>query len=333
MTPTAPLVTVITPAYNRADYLPETLDSVLSQDYPNLEYLVLDDGSKDNTVEVLRTYETRLNAPRGAASGMTFRWESHPNMGEARTVNKGFELARGKYIVIVNSDDPILPGLIRTAVEALEANPAALVAYPDFNIIDQHGSTLEHRPMPEYDFVRMVREYYCMPGPGAFIRRSGLALVGGRDTRYRYVGDFDFWLRLGLHGPFLHLPYTLATWRDHPSSASISERSRLMAEERVTLMENFYTQPNLPPEIIAVKAEAMSSAYYAGALMIGDAAAARPYYWRSLRYHLNSRPLGQPRSWKVMLASFILPGALTNSLLRRRHAAKMRALRDHHAGA
>jgi glycosyltransferase involved in cell wall biosynthesis len=326
----SPLVTVITPAYNRADYLPETLDSVLNQDYANIEYIVLDDGSKDDTVAVLREYEARLKNQPDAR--VDFKWDSHANMGEAKTVNKGFGLARGEYIVIVNSDDPILPGLISAAVDLLEAHPDVLAAYPDFEIIDQHGRTLEHRPMPDYDYVRMVREYYCMPGPGAFIRRRGIEQVGGRDTRYRYVGDFDFWLRLGLYGPFVRLPRTLATWRDHPASASISERSRLMAEERVTLMENFYAQPNLPPEILAVKAQAMSSAYYAGALMIGDAAAARPYYWRSLRYHLNSRPLGQPRSWKVMLASFVLPGAVTNSLLRRRHAAKMKALQDHYAG-
>src|SRR4051812_39582335 len=110
-TPARPLVTVITPTYNRADYLPETIASVLGQDYVNFEYIVLDDGSKDDTVSLLKRYDGRLT------------WYTHPNMGEARTVNKGWGMARGDFVVTVNSDDPVRPGLLRAGAEFLQARP------------------------------------------------------------------------------------------------------------------------------------------------------------------------------------------------------------------
>jgi glycosyltransferase involved in cell wall biosynthesis len=99
------LVTIITPAYNRANYLDETIQSILNQDYPNLEYIVLDDGSKDNTVEVLKKYRGRII------------WETHPNIGETRTVNKGLSMAHGDIIGIVNSDDPLLPGAVASRLK------------------------------------------------------------------------------------------------------------------------------------------------------------------------------------------------------------------------
>ena len=121
---TQPLVTIITPAYNRADYLRETIESILQQDYPNVEYIVLDDGSKDNTVELLEEYTGRLI------------WESHKNMGEIRTVNKAYGMAKGEYIAVINSDDPLLPGAISAVVDTFLNNPDVLVVYPDWQYID-----------------------------------------------------------------------------------------------------------------------------------------------------------------------------------------------------
>lgn len=123
-----PLVTVITPTYNRADYVAETVESVLAQNYPNIEFIVLDDGSKDKTLEILSKYKDKIIL------------EAHPNMGENPTVNKGFEMAKGEYICVVNSDDPLLPGAITRLVEALMTEPEALAAYPDWLEIDPESS-------------------------------------------------------------------------------------------------------------------------------------------------------------------------------------------------
>ena len=127
MSETLPRVTVITPAFNRASLLEETILSVLEQDYPNLEYIVLDDGSEDGTLEVIKKFQNRL------------RWDSHANMGETRTVNKGFSMAEGDIIGVVSSDDLLLPGAISKAVQRLLQKPDVVVVYPDWQIIDAEG--------------------------------------------------------------------------------------------------------------------------------------------------------------------------------------------------
>lgn len=269
-----PLVTVITPAYNRASYLDETIQSVLGQDYPGLEYIVLDDGSTDNTPEVLRRYDGRI------------AWETHPNMGETRTVNKGFGLARGEIVVVVNSDDPLLPGAVRAAAEFMQAHPDVLVAYPDWNFIGPKSEVTEHIRVREYDYLFMVGHHFCTPGPGAFIRRRAIELAGGRDPSFRYVADFEFWLRVAMHGPFARIPQTLATFRVHPQSASVSDRGAQMAEEHIRLVDHVYSAPGLPPEALRVKRQAYAWANYAAAVTSGRSRrrAAR-YYLRALRHY------------------------------------------------
>ena len=267
-----PLVTVITPAYNRADLIAETIDSVLAQDYPNLEYIVLDDGSADATLEVIRGYEGRL------------RWERHPNMGETRTVNRGFELARGAIIGVVNSDDPLRPGAVRRLVEALQATPTAVVAYPDWELIDDRGAVLRTvATEPFTGAVDMVRLHHCLPGPGAFFRREVVERLGGRDVRFRYVGDLEFWFRAGLLGDFVRVPEPLATFRVHGGSTSVAQQGAAMAVEHVALLEVFYARPDLPQELRDVAREARASACYVAGCCCG-----RWALWRRLGYYARA---------------------------------------------
>lgn len=246
-----PLVTIITPAYNRATLVAETIESVLNQDYPHLEYIVLDDGSTDGTLEVIKRYDGRL------------RWESHPNIGETRTVNKGFAMARGEIIGVVNSDDPLLPGAVAKLVNALVENSAAVVAYPDWLIIDERGETQQEISSPDFSGASdMIRRHHCLPGPAAFFHRSVLELMGGRDPRFRYVGDLEFWFRAALVGPLCRIPETLATFRVHSDSASVSAKGDLMAQEHIQMVEAFFARPDLPVEIAALHHEALSSAAF-----------------------------------------------------------------------
>ncbi len=292
---TTPLVTIITPTYNRADYLPEVIDSVLSQDYPNIEYIVLDDGSTDNTVEILRSYGDRLH------------WESHPNMGEANTVNKGWSMAPGEIVATVNSDDPILPGLVQASVEAMQANPDLLVVYPDWNMINEKSEVIQTIETYDYNYIDMLRWHHCVPGPGAFIRRRAFELEGMRDPQYKYVGDFEYWLRLGLHGPFARIPRELATFRFHASSASNAKKGTVMAQEHIRMMDKFFGRHDIPASAKKVKAEAYSAANYIAAVQCLDIRAeARKYFIKSILLHRNSFPNGLPRSWDLMFRT-ILP--------------------------
>lgn len=290
----APLVTIITPAYNRARYLGETIDSVLEQDYPKIEHIVLDDGSTDNTREILSGYGDRI------------RWESHPNMGETRTVNKGFAMAHGDIVAVVNSDDPLLPGAIRAAVDALRRRPDALVAYPDWLAIDADSRPVRAIRVREYDHRFMVRRFQCMVGPGAFIRRETVERVAGRDAEYRFVGDFDFWLRVGLLGPFVRIPQTIATFRVHAESTSVAHQGRAMAEEHLKLAERFFARPDLPDEIRRLKRQATSWAFYYAGLAAGPPRAlAWAYFARAVATH----PPSAAAKWRL-LAMLMVPRCL-----------------------
>ena len=253
-----PLVTVITPAYNRASFLEETIQSVLSQDYPRIEYIVLDDGSTDNTREVLQKY-----------NGQMF-WESHANMGEARTVNKGFQMAKGDIVCVVNSDDPLLPGAIRAAATLMQDHPDVLAAYPDWNEIGPASEFVRRVQLPDYDIQSMLKTFDVSMGPGTFIRRTGFDLVGVRDPQFKYAGDLEFWFRLALRGKLVHIPETLATHRTHPDSASVSDRGARMAEELFKLVEKLFVSPNLPPGIKGQRRQAYGAAYYKAAFFCGS---------------------------------------------------------------
>lgn len=269
-------VSIITPTFNRADLLPETIDSVLGQGYPHLEYLVLDDGSTDNTHEVLARYGDRI------------RTEFHPNMGETRTVNKAFEMVTGDIVCVVSSDDPLLPGVVRAVVRAFEANPRAAAVYPDWATIDEHGQVIREERLNDYDLETMLLTLNWGLGPGAFFRRSFLAQVGPRDSRYTYCGDMEFWLRMAAHGPLIHLPEVLATHRVHGGSASVSERGRKMAMEWVDVFLKAMNSPALPADVRRQKQRILSDAYHIAATHYGasDPELVRKYKRRSLAHQL-----------------------------------------------
>jgi len=292
-------VSIITPAYNRAGYLKQTIESVLNQDYPRIEYIVLDDGSTDNTKEVLEKYTGQLI------------WETHPNMGETRTVNKGWSMAHGEIVAVVNSDDLLLPGAVREAVAFMEAQPDILVAYPDWNIIGPDSKVTGHTEVPEYDYLYMLKRHYCLPGPGAFIRRRAFDLAGMRDPEFKYVADFEFWLRLGLYGPFAHIPKTLASWRVHPDAASQYYKGTAMANEHVRLMQKLYSRPDLPQEVLRVRREAFAWAHLNAARFCGEARwVALKHSYRAVLWHPTTFLGFGPAEASGTVLAIILPKPL-----------------------
>jgi len=253
-----PLVTVITPTYNRERLLGETIESVLGQSYPRLEYIVVDDGSTDGTSELVERYGDRI------------RYVRHENVGETRTVNRGLELARGSIIGVVNSDDPLLPGAVSAAVERLQADERLVAVYPDWQMIDEGSRPI--REMRTFDFrlVDMVRWQVCIPGPGSFFRAEVARRIGGRDAAFRFVADFDFWLRAALVGDLARIPRELATFRVHGDSATVRHVGTDRAKEHLALVRKLYACPGLPRELRDVRLEAVSSAYYHAAYVLGE---------------------------------------------------------------
>jgi glycosyltransferase involved in cell wall biosynthesis len=248
----------------------------LNQDYPHLEYLVLDDGSTDNTAEVLGKYADRIIV------------ESHTNMGETKTVNKGFSMAQGDLVCVVNSDDPIMPGLISAAVEAIQTNPDALIVYPDWQEIGPHSEPLKEYRLPNYNLTNMLLAFKVSMGPGTFIRRRVFELVGYRNPNLRYTGDLDFWFRTALHGQFIHIPQILATHRVHPDSASVSQQSSSMAHELVSMAASILADDLLPDELRKRRSEILRVVYLVATGFCGlDRLAMLKYFMKSCYHTLD----------------------------------------------
>ncbi len=258
-----PLVTVITPTYNRASFLEETIRSVLNQDYQNVEYIVLDDGSTDGSIKVIKKFGKRII------------WKSHKNMGEVKTVNKGFAMAQGKIIGVVNSDDFLLPGAISGIVKFMIDNPEIIVAYPDWVRIDKNGKEIGRVITSNYNYEYMLKTHDNVTGPGTFFRKSILNKLKGRDFQFKYVSDYDFWLRAGLIGPFARIPKVLASSRVHPGQATLKDKGHKMAMEHINVLNKYFSLPNIPSNIRTVKSEAYEKACEAARICRGDKLSAK----------------------------------------------------------
>jgi GT2 family glycosyltransferase len=246
-----PILSVITPTYNRADYLAETIDSVMSQNFESMEYLVIDDGSTDHTAEVVEGYLPRMKYVR------------HDNIGETRTVNRALQMSSGEFIMIVNSDDPILPGCIEKMVDALRQSPESLGAYPDWHVIGPDSRILNTVRLIEFDIRLMLTHGFVPIGPGACMRRLALELVGFRNPQLKYSADLDYWYRLALFGPIRHVAEILATHRVHPQSGSIAGKGTLLADETVYMFSAYSRHPLLDGKTKRLRALSMAHGHFA----------------------------------------------------------------------
>lgn len=232
-------VTIITPTYNRAELIQETIESVLAQDYKDYVYVILDDGSKDNTREVVeKIIDGRDNC----------FYLYHENMGEASTVNKGWNLCNSEYFVQVNSDDTIEPTLLSDMVAVLDANPDCVVAYPDFRIMNEQGKTLETINNMDWSFPQALADFACYAAaPGAFFRKSKLSdITSLKDGRFRHTNDIKMLWNIALRGNFIHVPKNLASWRSHEVGISANRYEAI--EEIEVWIEEYFAQ-DLPKRV------------------------------------------------------------------------------------
>jgi glycosyltransferase involved in cell wall biosynthesis len=251
------MISVITPVYNGASFIEETALSVLQQDDTELEYLIVNDGSFDTTADVLAELQVRFPHQ--------LRVIHQNNQGEAAAINHGLKEAKGDFVCIVSADDPLLPQHLKTVSEALERNPRAVVAYPDWEMIDQNGRPLRTITTLPFDLRTLVSDFVCLPGPGAMIRRSEIMPKGLRNARFRFVSDYDAWLHLSLRGPFIRVPSVLARYRIHPDQATTTGRGREMAIEIESVIREFFEERDLPAQLRRLKRRAIAfSSYYAG---------------------------------------------------------------------
>jgi len=215
-----PLISIITPSYNQAKFLRETIDSVLSQDYPNLEYIIIDGGSSDGSLEIIQEYENRLSY-----------WESTPDKGQTDAINKGFARAKGKYLAWLNSDDVYLPGAVSEAVGYLEEHPEIGTVYGDCTFIDAQGHTIGRFPAAQTDHARLRRGYVHIPQQASFFRADLWQEVGPLDPSFYFAMDYDLWVRLAKKSPLVYLPsHIWASFRLHGDAKTIAADARCWPE-------------------------------------------------------------------------------------------------------
>jgi glycosyltransferase involved in cell wall biosynthesis len=232
-----PLVSIITPSYNQGQFLEETILSVLGQDYSHIEYLVLDGGSTDESLAVLHRYDGRLAY-----------WESQPDRGQAHAINKGLQRARGEILGWLNSDDILIPGTVRRAVEAFNQYPDVDVVYGRLERIDEDAQTVPTPLLPKdhLDFGLSYVIGECIVNqPGSFWRRRIMEQIGYLNESLRYAMDYDYWIRMALAGArFMHLPHSVARFRLSPASKTVKQ-SAAMAQEQLGVLERLLAQPSL----------------------------------------------------------------------------------------
>ncbi|MGA9397117.1 MAG: glycosyltransferase family 2 protein [Anaerolineaceae bacterium] len=214
-----PLVSIVTPTRNQARFLETTMQSVFGQDYPAVEYLVIDGASTDGSQEIIKRYADRLAY-----------YKSEPDKGQTDAINKGFAHARGDILAWLNSDDIYLPGAVKRAVSFLSDHPDIGMVYGDDNYINEEGKVIGSFPARQTDYRRLRRGYVHIPQQAAFFRSSLWRQVGPLDPDFFFAMDYDLWVRIARIAPIVYFPGAWACFRLHQDAKTIAADDRCWPE-------------------------------------------------------------------------------------------------------
>lgn len=243
-----PLVSIITPSYNQAAYLEYTIQSVLSQDYAAIEYILVDGGSTDGSLDIVRKYAHKFAW-----------WVSEPDRGQAEAINKGLMRSSGEVVAWLNSDDLYLPGAVSGAVEALQRNPRAGMVYGDAVTIDPSGCPIKVLRFPDWGLEQLMG-FRIICQPAVFMRRSALEQAGFLDTSYQYMLDHHLWLRIAEISAIAHIPQMWAAARHHPAAKNVAQPSEF-GRETLRLLEWMRSKPSLSQMVKRNRRQVKAGAY------------------------------------------------------------------------
>jgi glycosyltransferase involved in cell wall biosynthesis len=257
-----PLVSVVIPCLNRAHFIAPTIESVVQQEYPYIECIVVDGGSSDGSREVIQRYEGRV------------KFVSERDDGHADAINKGFKISRGEILAWLNADDVwVVPNAVSTAVAYFNQHPEVDLVYGDCGSIDVDGHLIGLSYSHEWDLAYAVEHCdHCIPQPATFMRRRTLEKVGWLDVSFISKKDHELWLRIGLAGEIQHIPHLLAHARACPGY--LADRGDITAEACVKLTKKFFTLPGVPDHFRARRRRALGNSYLRG----------MDYAWHDGRY-------------------------------------------------
>jgi glycosyltransferase involved in cell wall biosynthesis len=251
------LVSIITPSFNQAAYLEQTILSVLKQDYSSIEYIVVDGASTDASVEIIKKYADKLAY-----------WVSEKDGGQAEAINKGFARATGEIIAWLNSDDYYLPGAVNSAVKIFQANPDVVLVYGNMLAVDEHGktfNTLTYKQLALDDLLC----FQIIGQPAVFMRRSALQKTSGLDSTFHFLLDHYLWIQLAQHGKILHVYQTWAAARYHAEAKNRAKAAEF-GREAFRILDAVKQDNYLAPNLERVSRRARASAHRVDARYLLD---------------------------------------------------------------
>ncbi len=219
MKPYLPLVSIVTPSFNQARFLEATIQSVLSQNYPRLEYMIVDGGSTDGSLEIIKKYASRLTW-----------WISEKDQGQTDALNKGFGHARGDILAWLNSDDTYESGAVASAAKYLQMHREVGLVYGDANYIDENGRRLGRFPAAQTDLRRLRQGYVHIPQQASFFRGELWRTLGPLDPSFYFAMDYDLWVRIASRAALKYLPETWANFRLHAAGKTLAADDRCWPE-------------------------------------------------------------------------------------------------------
>jgi glycosyltransferase involved in cell wall biosynthesis len=290
-----PLVSIITPSFNQARYLEQTIHSVLDQDYPNIEYMIVDGGSTDGSVDIIRRYASRLAW-----------WVSEKDAGQSDAVNKGLQRVTGEVIGWLNSDDLYQPGAVRAAVEILQKHPEAGAVYGDALAINEAGKAFNLMRARQYNLVDLLA-FNIICQPAAFMRRPVLQQVGQLNKDYHLLMDVLLWIEMARMAPLVYVPQVWAAARYHQQAKNRTFGAAYGREARV-LIDDLRSRPEFHSIITSNERRIMAGVNRFDAFYLTEAGQpghALQTYWHALLLHAPTA-LGDWRH--ILLACFNLLG-------------------------
>ncbi|MBI4530244.1 MAG: glycosyltransferase [Candidatus Latescibacteria bacterium] len=214
-----PLVSIVTPSLNQGRFIENTLLSVKGQTYSHIEHIVVDGGSSDETVQILRTYDGTYN----------MQWISESDRGMYDAINKGLLMARGEILAYLNTDDLYLPWTVETAVRYFTAHPATGLLFGDVLVLDACGNVVLHfQPPTPLEFLR--RTGWSLPQPAVFWRRRVYDAIGGFDSHLQFAGDLDYWIRVSEQFTISQIHEFMALSHVHEAAKSVVNRTAMSSE-------------------------------------------------------------------------------------------------------
>lgn len=246
-----PRISIITPSYNQGQYIEETIRSVLLQDYPNLEYIIIDGGSTDSTLQVLKKYDRFIT------------WISEPDEGQTDAINKGLKKASGDIVAYLNSDDIYEPGTLKRIADVFFQHTAVSMIYGDIIHIDENSRILEHHKTGKVHLEKYLMAGECyLPQPSVFFRKNVMDTVGYFDKSLHLAMDYDYWLKILMKYKTCYVPETFSRARIYPSAKSSALDYRYFDELLAIYTRLFSNNPGLEP----LRKKVFGYVYFSGAL-------------------------------------------------------------------